>query len=780
MPRKPDSRRSHPGKDAGSKPAEPKRGAAKREALDSHLLNTLASVSPVGILRADSRRLCLYVNSKWCDLSGLTPEQSRGRGWLRAFHPEDRHRVFAEWETADREERTYRSEFRFRRPDGASTWLYGQAIAERDRAGRITGYIGTITDISERKRSEDELRIAHRKVAASEELFRTLLESAPDGVVVFDPHGRITLVNRRAIQMFGYERDDFIGLEIEALLANTDSKPDLRQPSRAERRLECSALRRDGDTFTAEIHLSPFQVGGRNSTILVARDLTERLKEIEAQLELAALVDATQDAIITTTLKGIVTSWSQRAERTYGYSAEEMVGRSVSVLFPADAISQREDAMSEVAKGRRFTLSDVVRIRKDGRLIDVSVSLSPVRDKNGRITGITGVTKDVSEQKLLERQFHEAQKMEAVGRLAGGIAHDFNNLLTVVTGYSGLLADGMSPNHPARPKMEAIGRAAEQAADLTRRLLAFGRKQPVEPRVLNLNSLLTEMTPMLQSIVGEAVEMESSLAVDLRNVEVDPAQLEQVVINLATNARDAMPGGGRLTIETADVLVEESTADEFGVRPGGYSLMSITDTGIGMDPETQSHIFEPFFTTKEYGKGTGLGLATSYGAVRQCGGSIRVRTAPSQGATFEVYFPAVDKSVAAAVIPAAATAVPRRDASVLIVEDDDTLRQLAAEILVMGGYTVADAADPEDALAQIGDLNPDLVLTDVIMPHMTGPEMVDRLRSRGKDVTVLYMSGYTSNALEGRASILSEDILQKPFTPAQLLRRVAEALSNSK
>ena len=241
-----------------------------------------------------------------------------------------------------------------------------------------------------------------------------------------------------------------------------------------------------------------------------------------------------------------------------------------------------------------------------------------------------------------------------------------------------------------------------------------------------------------------------------------------------------MPGGGRLTIETADVLVEESTADEFGVRPGGYSLMSITDTGIGMDPETQSHIFEPFFTTKEYGKGTGLGLATSYGAVRQCGGSIRVRTAPSQGATFEVYFPAVDKSVAAAVIPAAATAVPRRDASVLIVEDDDTLRQLAAEILVMGGYTVADAADPEDALAQIGDLNPDLVLTDVIMPHMTGPEMVDRLRSRGKDVTVLYMSGYTSNALEGRASILSEDILQKPFTPAQLLRRVAEALSNSK
>ena len=778
MPRKSDNRDRDDGPTPGGRP---KRRTAEPEATDSHLLHALASVSPVGILRADPKRLCIYVNSKWCDLSGLTPRQSRGRGWLRAFHPDDRHRVFADWEQADLGKRAYRSEFRFQRPDGESTWLYGQAIAERDDSGEITGYIGTITDISERKRSENELRTAHNKMQASEELFRTLLESAPDGVVVFDRDGVITLVNHRAIQMFGYERDAFIGLEIKALLANADSGQDLQpsgQPGDPETRLELSAVRQDGGTFTAEIHLNPIRVGGRDSTILIVRDLTERLKEIEAQLELAALVDASEDAIITTTMDGFVTSWSKGAERTYGYSAEEMMGQSMTVLFPEDAVSQREDAMNQVAEGKRFALTDVVRVRKDGRLIDVSVSLSPVRDKNGQITGITGVTKDVSEQKLLERQFHEAQKMEAVGRLAGGIAHDFNNLLTVVTGYSEMLGEGMSPNHPARLKMAAIGRAAQQAADLTRRLLAFGRKQPVEPKVLNLNQLITEMTPMLGSIIGEAVEIESHLAVDLRNVEVDQSQLEQVVINLVTNARDAMPLGGRLTIETSDALAEESNSDELGVRPGNYTMLSITDTGIGMDADTMSHIFEPFFTTKEHGKGTGLGLATSYGTVRQCGGSITVRGAPEQGATFEVYLPSVDKPVATPVAPATTTTVPKLDASVLIVEDDDALRQLASEILSSAGYTVTDAVGPQQALAQMEDLDPDLVLTDVIMPHMTGPEMVDQLVSSGRNVKVLYMSGYTSNALEGRTSILNEDILQKPFTPTQLLRRVAEALAD--
>ncbi len=724
---------------------------------DVELLKTLASVSPVGILRADPRRYCTYINQKWTEISGHTLEQARGLGWLRAFHPEDRRRVFAEWEEADRGRRPYRSEFRFRRPDGVTTWLYGQAVAERSLDGRITGYIGTVTDITEHKEAEEALRRAHERARASEERFRDLVESAPDGVVVFDVDGRITLVNARAVEMFGYERDEFLKLPVDELVRGSTKlgpgrgKERDQQPVRG--RLEMSAKRRDGTLFPAEIHLNPIEGSPEHGTIALVRDLTERLRQMEAQLKLAALIDASEDAIIDSTLDGTITGWSKGAERTFGYTATEIIGQPASVLIPDSFPSEERDLINRrILKGERVVVPETIRLGKGGKSIDVSLAFSPVQDRHGGIVGIAVICRDITEQKLMERQFHEAQKMDAIGRLAGGVAHDFNNLLTVITGYSSLLGEEMSANHPARVRIQAIRKASEQATDLTRRLLAFGHRQDAEPRVLNLDTTVRDMDRMLRSVLGESVVFETELDGRLGNIAIDPTLLEQVIINLATNARDAMPAGGRLIIQTSEATFEEPRADSHNsIQPGRYALLAATDTGFGMNEETLAHVFEPFFTTKEPGKGTGLGMATTYGTVRQCGGAVGVSSKPGEGTTFRVYFPVVDEPLSPAEMTEMIRNVPAADARVLLVEDNEPLRRLAAEILRGKGYGVIEAHGPVDALGRLSGSSPDLILTDVVMPEMSGAEMIDRMETMGLDgVRVLYMSGYTSDALDGR------------------------------
>ncbi len=742
--------------------------------------DSLASVATVGILRADTRRLFTYMNPKWAELSGLTPKQARGTGWLRSFHPEDRRRVFAEWEQALVEDKPCMSEFRFRRPDGSTVWLLGQAAPERSH-GRVIGYLGTITDITDLKLAEEALRKAHAEVESNEGKFRALLQSAPDGVLVFDSQGNISLVNAAAVDMFGYEQEILIGKSADDVLEHADS---VRDGEVLGRLLEQEGAgmgfrgrRRDGQGFPVEINIRTIQFGTETIHIAMVRDLTERLKEIEARLQLAALIDASEDAIINADLDGTITGWSKGAERIFGYRESEILGHPSLELIPEEFRHQRNDVGERIRRGERVRLPESVRIRKDGRRIDVSSSFSPVRNKYGEITGVTAISRDITEQKLLERQFQEAQKMEAVGRLAGGIAHDFNNLLTIVTGYSALLREGMSSNHPSLPRVQAIGRAAERAAQLTRGLLAFGRKQSVEPRVLNLNNVLDDMDKMVRSLIGEDVELRTVLEDDLDNIEIDPAELEQVVINLATNARDAMPSGGRLTLETSNVVLKEIDQDRrTPTPPGSYVLFSVIDTGVGMDEEIQSHVFEPFFTTKERGKGTGLGLSTVYGTIRQSGGTIWVSSEPGQGTAFKVYLPAVDKPVTT-IEEIPMQRIVGVDATILLVEDDLALRTLAAEILRNKGYTVIAAGGPTEAVAQLEASDPDLILTDVIMPEASGPELIDEIRQSRPDIKVLYMSGYTSDALEGRKSIKSEDMLQKPFTPSQLLQKVVDKLT---
>jgi nitrogen-specific signal transduction histidine kinase len=404
-----------------------------------------------------------------------------------------------------------------------------------------------------------------------------------------------------------------------------------------------------------------------------------------------------------------------------------------------------------------------------------------VKDTGGRTLHFEWSLADITERRQLEAQLRQAQKMEAVGQLAGGVAHDFNNLLTVIGGRCYLMLAKLDPEDALRREVELVRGAAERAARLTHQLLAFSRKQVLEPRVLELNETVTGIEPLLRRLIGEDIEISVTRGSDLGRVKADAGQVEQVILNLAVNARDAMPQGGRLTLATANVIVDERAARRTAdLAPGSYVVLSVTDSGHGMDAATRAQIFEPFFTTKEVGKGTGLGLATVYGIVKQSGGFIEVESEPGRGASFNVYLPRVEDAMAVPEPGKPAGTRQRGSETVLLVEDDESLRTLAREILTVQGYVVLEAGSPREALRihQTHEGQIELLLTDVVMPEMNGRQLADHLKIARPTMGVLFMSGYTGAAL-GAAGGMAEftgQLLQKPFTPDGLARRVREVL----
>jgi PAS domain S-box-containing protein len=484
-------------------------------------------------------------------------------------------------------------------------------------------------------------------------------------------------------------------------------------------------------------------------------------------------------AIIATDLELRVLQWNRAAERLFGWTAAEIVGQPYPLATEAmlpDVHRIRDRAL------RDSTYIDIhaQRCRKDGSLVDLSLSVGVIRNSLLQPGGFVLLAADVSERKKLEEQLRHAQKMDAVGQLAGGIAHDFNNLLTVVTGYAGIILADLSPDDQMRPDVKEIIGAADRAGVLTRQLLAFSRQQMLQPKVLDLNVAVHGMEHMLRRVLPSDIKFITRLDPSLSAVNADPGQIEQVLMNLIVNARDAMPDGGTLTVETRNFSVTAGSSAEHDIAPGDYSMLSVNDTGYGMTKEVQARIFEPFFTTKGREEGNGLGLSTAHGIVTQSGGYLSVQSEPAVGTTIMVCLPCANlSSGSTAQLPGAE---PRGAAVILLVEDDPSVRLSTKRILERAGYTVLVAADGKEALAvhSAHGSRIDLLVSDMIMPEISGRELAARIHERDPNVAVLIMSGYTEQASRSRSLVESGSaFIHKPFTPEALMEKVRDTINAS-
>jgi PAS domain S-box-containing protein len=637
-----------------------------------------------------------------------------------------------------------------------------------------------------------------------------LLEAIPDAIVAVDGAGTILQVNSQTEQLFGYDRKHLIGQKVEMLV------PERHRPQHGQHRddyahapkvrrmgagLELYGRRRDGSEFPVEISLSPVSVEKGTLVLSAIRDISDRkrieedLRRAHEELEkktteqlgeyrarLASIVDSSEDAILSKDLQGAITSWNKGAERIYGYTASEIVGKPVSVLTPGDRPDEIPAILAKIQRGESIDHHETVRVTRDGQHLNMSISVSPLRDLSGKIAGASVIARDITAQKKAEEHLRQAQKMDAVGRLAGGVAHDFNNILGIITACAELLRDRISPSVASSEYITNIHKAAERGAALTRQLLAFSRKSVVQPQVLDLNDHLKGVSKLLRPLMGDDVEIPILTRTSSALIEIDPGQLDQIVINLAVNARDAMPRGGKLLLQTSTVNLDETFSVQHGpMNPGAYVLLAVSDTGTGMDEATVARVFEPFFTTKELGKGTGLGLATVYGIVRQSGGHIWVYSELGRGTSFKIYFPSAEHKIGTAAKAAPETALPRLEGrTILLVEDDELMRSLTRQLLVEQGFAVIEASDGESAMASL-EAHPggvDLLLTDVVMRGMSGPELVTRVNGSHPSVKVIYMSGYTGELIAEREILKSGiALLEKPFTRSALLRIIHSALT---
>ncbi len=676
-------------------------------------------------------------------------------------------------------------EHRVERPDGTVRWVHARAHVERDAAGAPVGMVGTVQDITDRHASLEALR-------ASEERYRRIVEGTSDGVWTYDADGNTTFMNAQMAAMVGWTASDAVGRSVYAFIAEQD------QPAARERtlrrlrgigeRTELRLQRKDGSEAWASVQANPiFAPDGRyDGGVALVTDISDQRRADEARARLAAIVDSSADAILSEALDGTITTWNRGAERLYQYTAAEIVGRSISMLMPPGMGDDEVHLLDQVARGGAVRHYETKRRRKDGALVEVALTVSPIRDAAGTVIGASKIARDLTAQRQIEAelrrtedQFRQAQKLEAVGRLAGGVAHDFNNLLSVVLSYSDLATQELAPGDPVRDDIDQIRSAGRRAAGLTQQLLAFSRRQVLTPRVLDLGELLANMQKMLQRLVGEDIELTLLTGREVGRVLADPGQIDQVVMNIVVNARDAMPNGGQLTIETMNVdLGAEQVGAHLDVPAGEYVLLAISDTGVGMDAATRAHIFEPFFTTKEQGKGTGLGLATVFGIVKQSGGQISVDSEPGRGTTFKIYLPRTDRADVHAEDSAPPLAL-RGTETILLVEDEDQVRHVASAILRRHGYHVLEASNGGEAflISRELDAKIHLLLTDVVMPRMSGRKLAEELTPQRPDMKVLFTSGYTDDAIVHHG-VLHAGIafLHKPFTPDGLLRKVREVL----
>ena len=723
---------------------------------------------------------------------GWRADEAAGRTVAELIVPErlrDAHRRGLERFLGTGESRVigHRVELSARRRDDSE--FPAELTVSAVREGEAFFFSAFVADITQRKRAEQALR-------DSEERSRMLLDSAAEAIYGVDLAGRCTFANPACARLLGYQSPErLLGREMHSLVhhhrADGTAYPQAECPVyRASRTGEPVHVademlwRADGTGFPAEYWSYPIRRDGTMvGAVVTFLDTTERmlaaqwLRESEEQYRLLFETNPHPMWVFDPVSLAFL-QVNDAAVRLYGYSRAEFLRMTIEDIRPLEDVPA---LLEHLRNGTGPTPAVWRHRRRDGSTLEVEVAANPIRfrDRTARLVLAT----DVSEKKQLEAQLLQAQKMEAVGRLAGGVAHDFNNLLGVITGYAELLDRRLEPAHPGHRQLQEISKAAERAARLTRQLLAFSRKQVLQPEILDLGEVVQEVEKMLARLLGEDIQLITRLPPGLGSVRADRGQLEQVIVNLAVNARDAMPEGGELFLETANVTLDEAYARLHpDVTPGPHVMLAVRDAGQGMDAETQAHIFEPFFTTKPEGKGTGLGLATVFGIVKQSGGHIAVHSEPGVGTTLKLYLPRVDARPLRAQAGQALAQRPGGNETILLVEDAEALRDLLHEILTEAGYRVIDAADAEQALHAVGSgQDPvDLVVTDVVMPRMSGSELVRRLSELRPGLRVIYMSGYTSERI-GRDGVLEPGthFIQKPFNSDDVLRKVRQVLDQT-
>ncbi|MBX7117881.1 MAG: PAS domain S-box protein [Gemmatimonadaceae bacterium] len=719
----------------------------------------------------DGRSCFPFASEGIREIYEVTPDEVRedAAAVLARLHPEDLASVFEGIQRSARELTTWDREYRVVLPAAGERWLHGTARPERLPDGS-TLWHGFIRDVTVQR-------------AATEQLLRlqAAIDNSITGIATAGLDGRVQYVNRAAQEFWGLaDPAQAIGRLANEFWDDPDAARDafarVLATGHDERVLR--ARQRSGEVrlVQARTSLIPGVDGAPLGVIASFLDITEAEANASALRLREQVLTTSLNAVVIADREGRMLYCNPAFKRLWGHGEDDdLHGRHALTFAEPSATSHLLEELS--ARGEWE--GDLVAMRRDGTPFDVRVSANVVRGEDGRPQYLMASISDITEARRLEERLHQSQKMQTVGRLAGGIAHDFNNLLTVMKGYLGLVRAQLAPDSPLDNDLSEVDRAAGSAAMLTQRLLTFSRRQAITPQVLDLNELVRQLQSMLQRVIGEDVRLEVELEGSVESVRFDPNQLEQVLMNLAVNARDAMPGGGVLRIRTAPHVVGDAPSPRFpDAGPGRYVELMVEDTGHGMSPEVRANIFEPFFTTKASGVGTGLGLAMVYGAVTQNGGRIAVETAPDAGAAFHILLPAAGEKPTSRGSPGSADE-PGGTEAVMLVEDEPAIRALAARVLARKGYLVTSFGTGAEALAALdaGAAAPDLLVTDVIMPGMHGRALADAVCDRYPGTRVLFVSGYTEDVI-GPHGVLDAgvDFLAKPYSVTTLARRVREAL----
>ncbi len=760
-----------------------RRASLERQAADQLIRKLTMAVdqSPASVIFTDTSGTIEYVNERFTEVTGYAFDEAVGRTPRMLNSGQNSREQYASLWRAIRSGEVWRGELVNRRKNGELYWDSVSISPIRDANGMITHFLGSQEDITARKAAEDKIR-------ESEERFRQLADHSQE--VFF-----VATASLREMLYVSPAYEQIWGRSCESLYANPQSFIDAISPEHRERVFSFISRLQKGET-AAPIEYEVVRPDGSRRWVLNSAvpirdasgfiyrmsgsviDVTDRKDAenalTESEMRYRLLTEASFDGNVVS-VNGIITEGNPGLAAITGYSVEEFVGLPALALVADESKEMVRKRMEDGLEG----VYEFVGLHRTGRkiLFEAAAKSHVVDGQPGRITAL----RDITEKRNLENQFRQAQKMEAVGRLAGGVAHDFNNLLSVILTYSEMVAESLDPTDSRREDIEEILKASKAAASLTRQLLAFSRQQVIEPRVVSLNEVVGSADKMLRRLIGEDIELNSKLASSDCTTVIDPGQLEQVIMNLAVNARDAMPTGGKLTIETEVVDLDDSYArSHFPAVAGRFAMLAVTDTGTGMTAETRARIFEPFFTTKEAGKGTGLGLATVYGIVKQHNGFIWVYSELGHGTTFKLYFPIVESAAPAAKASGPAVSLHGNEV-ILLVEDSAAVRAAARTVLLRYGYEVIEAPTGKAALAIAAKKQQriDLLLTDVVMPEMSGRELAEEFDKVRPEAPVVFMSGYTDDAVV-RHGILTASVayLQKPFSGEALAGKLRSVLNN--